>query len=135
MSTRGGHALLELLELLVEARQRLVLDPRGRLAQLLPLRQLRDSGGAVAADGVRGGAEVAAQLRIGERRGGGAGKAVRCSSRHPAVENLGEVHDSHPGVQSPQPAGDMHQAGAVGRGQHLGLGGEEVRDLVGQHRG
>src|SRR6266566_6397063 len=48
-------------------------------------------------------------------------------------EDLGQVDGPGARVQPGQPAADVHQAGTVARGAHLGAGGEHRAHLVGQH--
>ena len=62
------HRLLQPLELLGQRRHRARLDRRAGVAQRLPVVELADRVGALDADRRRRLAEVAAQLRVGERR-------------------------------------------------------------------
>ena len=62
------HARLQPLELLRQRRHRARLDRRAGVAQRLPVVELGHRGGALGADRGRRLAEVAAQLRVGQRR-------------------------------------------------------------------
>jgi hypothetical protein len=50
-------------------------------------------------------------------------------------EDLGQVDGAHAGAQAAQPAADVHQAGAVAGAAQLGVGGQHVAHLVGEHGG
>ena len=82
LAARALHRRLELLEQLGQTRERVVLQRRARLAELLPVGQLRHHPPALGADRGGGVAQVVAQLAVAERltRGGGESAAA---SVHP----------------------------------------------------
>ena len=80
---------LEALELLGQRRHRARLDRRARLAQRLPVGELGDRLGALAADRRGRLAEVAAQLRVGAASGGRGGGKARSSHRAPPGSRRG----------------------------------------------
>ncbi len=148
-----GHGRLELLEQLRQVAQDVVLDRGAGEPQLLPVGALGD-GARPASSGSswwRGrGCRAAACRRA--RRGRPPGTAAcrrtsACAARRPSPRARSTAPSSSvparisarcmtrtPRPLARQQAADVHQAGRVGGGQHLGAGAEHVGDLVGAHR-
>ena len=106
--------LLELHEVVVEVAHHIGLDRASGVAQLLPVGHLGDDARSLLADRGRRVAQVAAQLRVAERRAGRLGEArhearisARCIVRIPALA-------------AREAAADLHQARAVDGGADLG---------------
>ena len=141
VAARRGDRLLQLQQVAVEVAQRVVLDracpPARSSAQSA---SSADDGGALAADGVRGLAEVAraaacrATALAGRLRGtsgmppGDTVVGVRVIG-HGVLRRVGRRISARCMVRTPvrwrrQRAADVHQAGVVGGAQHLGAGVE-----------
>ena len=128
------HALLQPLELLGQRRHRPRLDRRARVAQRLPVGQLR-----------RPRARAWPGSPSSPCRGCGAAARPAASRppRPPAKpaggltllrrQDLGQVHRPHAGPLAPQRAADVHQARVVHRRADLGARVEHAPQLVAQH--
>ena len=139
---RGGG--FELLEVFVEPRHRVELDPRRQIAQRFPL-----------GDRLRGPIALGTRApdrrvvpthlrRVGdELRGGGGmvgglmahGATCPASGLDPTGfrEDFGDVHDADRFLLAADEAVEVHQARHVGRRQHFGAGPLVVGDSIEAH--
>ena len=131
VAARARDRRLQALQLLGQRRHRARLDRRARVAQRLPVGQLRDRARALGADHRRRLADVAAQLGVlPARLARGRWEAVT----HLRRQDLGQVHRPHAGALAAQRAADVHQARLVGRRADLGARVEHAPQLVREHR-
>ena len=115
------------------------------VAQLFPVGHFGDDAGALVADGVGGAADVVADLRVRDKlfggpeiRGGGGFADSNAHETSPASvdsEDFGDVKAADPGALPAEAAGDVHEAGVVGRGADFSARSENAADFVGEHGG
>ena len=130
-AARARHARLEPLELLGERRHRVRLDRRAGVAQRLPVVELGDGVRALDPDRRRRLAEVAAQLRVGER---GARRLREAGAHSCAARISAKCITRTPARWRASAAADVHQAGRVDRRADLGARVEHRAQLVAEHR-